>query len=43
VFQINKAIELAKKVYKRRNKNFDEKEEKILRNVFEKTFNYRYL
>ncbi len=41
VFEINKAIELAKIVFSRRNRKFDKTEEAILRNVYERTFNYR--
>ncbi len=43
IFEINKAIQLAKRVYERRNKVFDRKEESILRDVYERTFNYRKL
>lgn len=35
VFKFEKAVELAKEVFKRRNKNFDNTEENILKKVFE--------
>lgn len=41
VYQVNKAIETADLVFKRRNLEFDEKEQSILINVFEQTKKYR--
>ncbi len=43
VFEIEKAVQLAKRVYKRRDKVFDRKDESILRSVYDQTFNYRKL
>lgn len=41
VFEIEKAVEVARKVYERRNKDFDKVEEDILRDVYDKTYNLR--
>ncbi len=43
VFEIEKAVQLAKRVYKRRNKVFDKNDESIIRTVYDNTFNYRKL
>lgn len=40
---IEKAIETAKKVFKRRNREFDQVEEAILRQVFQQTLSFRKL
>ena len=40
-YQINKAVETAKLVYKRRDIEFDEKEQKIFEHIFEITKKYR--
>ncbi|MDX1828430.1 MAG: GlmU family protein [Lutibacter sp.] len=40
-YQLNKATETAKLVFERRNLEFDEKEQKILRHIFEITEKYR--
>ncbi|WP_372746333.1 GlmU family protein [Lutibacter sp.] len=40
-YQINKALETAKLVFKRRDLDFDEKEQKILEHIFESTKKYR--
>ena len=41
VYQINKAVETAKLVYKRRGLEFDDREQKILAHVFDITTKYR--
>jgi len=41
-YEFNKAIEVAKMVYKRRDKIFDEQEIKILKHIFEQTAKYRH-
>jgi hypothetical protein len=41
IYQINKAIETAKLVYKRRNVELDEKEIRILEHIFEITKKHR--
>ncbi len=41
VFEIEKAVKIAKTVFQRRGKEFDEQEESILRSVYDKTFSYR--
>lgn len=41
VYQVNKAIETADLVFKRREMEFDEKEQDILKHVFEQTKKYR--
>jgi UDP-N-acetylglucosamine diphosphorylase/glucosamine-1-phosphate N-acetyltransferase len=41
VYQINKAVETAKLVYKRRDLEFDDREQKILAHVFDITTKYR--
>ena len=41
VYDINKALEVAEKVYERRNENLDDTEKNILKYVFEKTSKYR--
>jgi UDP-N-acetylglucosamine diphosphorylase/glucosamine-1-phosphate N-acetyltransferase len=40
-YQINKATETAKLVFKRRDLDFDEKEQKILQHIFEVSSKYR--
>jgi len=40
-YQLNKATETAKLVFERRSLEFDEKEQKILRHIFEITEKYR--
>ncbi|MFO7997744.1 MAG: GlmU family protein [Bacteroidales bacterium] len=40
-FDIDKAIQVAKRVYARRGKDFDTREEGILKSVFDHTFSYR--
>jgi len=42
-YDINKAVEVAKKVYKRRDMDFDKTEEDILKHVFNMTLEYRYI
>ena len=41
IYGINKAFEVAEKVFERRNKQFDDIEKSILRHIFEKTSKYR--
>lgn len=41
IYQMNKVKQVAKVVMKRRNINFDEKEERILEHIFEETKKYR--
>jgi UDP-N-acetylglucosamine diphosphorylase/glucosamine-1-phosphate N-acetyltransferase len=40
---IEKAVQVAKRVYARRGKNFDEVDVRILKDVFDQTFSYRKL
>jgi UDP-N-acetylglucosamine diphosphorylase/glucosamine-1-phosphate N-acetyltransferase len=42
-FDISKALEIAERVYERRNKPFDEKDKNILRSIFKLTREYRFL
>jgi UDP-N-acetylglucosamine diphosphorylase/glucosamine-1-phosphate N-acetyltransferase len=42
-FEIKKALEIAERVYERRNKPFDEIERNILKSIFKLTNEYRYL
>jgi UDP-N-acetylglucosamine diphosphorylase/glucosamine-1-phosphate N-acetyltransferase len=42
-FDISKALEIAGRVYERRNKVLDEKDKNILRRIFKMTNEYRYL
>jgi UDP-N-acetylglucosamine diphosphorylase/glucosamine-1-phosphate N-acetyltransferase len=42
-FDISKALEIAERVYERRNIHFDEKDKNILRSIFKLTREYRYL
>lgn len=41
IYGINKAFEVAEKVFERRNKKFDDIEKNILKHIFEKTSKYR--
>ena len=41
VYGLNKAFEVAEKVFERRNKVFDETEKYILKYIFEKTSKFR--
>jgi len=38
---IDKAVEVAKRVYSRRKLDFSDKEERLLRHVFDHTFGFR--
>jgi len=40
-YKMNKVNEVAKMVMKRRNKEYDEKEQKVLEHIFEETKQYR--
>ena len=42
-YEVHKAIEVAKKVYQRRNLDFDKTEEEILKYVFNMTLEYRFI
>jgi len=42
-YDVNKAIDVAKRVYKRRSLDFDEIEEDILKHVFKMTQEYRFI
>ena len=42
-YEIDKAIEVAEKVYERRDMVFNNKEKKVLKNIFKLTSEYRYL
>ncbi len=42
-FEINKALEIAERVYERRDKVFDATEQNILKSIFKITREYRYL
>jgi len=40
-YQLDKALKVAEKVYKRRNKSFDVVEKNIIKSIFEQTMKYR--
>jgi UDP-N-acetylglucosamine diphosphorylase/glucosamine-1-phosphate N-acetyltransferase len=42
-FEVNKAIEIAERVYERRNKKLSDIDKNILRNIYKLTREYRYL